>query len=75
MQALAAAARLAAISRGRRRIRSARSPVTGASRMPQEKAKNTSPAALLLPVRIFTQMPIASHSALSPTVDNTWPAR
>jgi hypothetical protein len=75
VQALAVAARLAAISRGRRRIRSARSPVTGASRMPQVKAKNTSPAALLLPVRIFTQMPIASHSALSPTVDSTWPAR
>ena len=65
MQALAVAARLAAISRGRRRIRSARSPVTGASRMPQVKAKNTSPAALLLPVRIFTQ---ASYSAQAPSI-------
>ena len=32
-------------------------------------------AALPLPVRIFTQMPIASHRALSLTVDSTWPAR
>jgi hypothetical protein len=66
---------LAAISSGRRRTRSATSPVTGASRMPQLKAKNTSPAALLLPVRIFTQMPMASHSALSPMVDSAWPPR
>ncbi len=63
------------MSSGRRRIRSATSPVTGASRRPAENPKNTSPAALLLPVRIFTQMPMASHSALSPMVDSAWPPR
>ena len=70
----AALARFAPISSGRRRIRSTITPVTGAARQPHTKAKNVSPAALLLPVSSLTQIPMASHRALSPITDRLWPA-
>ena len=41
---------------------------------PQTNAKKVSPAALLLPVRILTQIPIASHRALSPMMEKLCPA-
>ena len=63
------------MSSGRRRTRSVSTPVSGPRQVPQMNAKNTSPAALLLPVSSLTQMPMASHSALSPSVDRDCPAR
>jgi hypothetical protein len=66
--------RFAAISRGRRRSRSTATPDSGAVMHPQTKAKKVSPAALLLPVRIFTQIPMASHRALSPMTEKLCPA-
>ena len=39
------------------------------------KKKNTSPAWALLPVRVLTQMPIASQKLESPNSEHTCPAR
>jgi hypothetical protein len=73
-QTRAAPPRLAAISSGRRRSRSAITPDSGAVMHPQTNAKKVSPAALLLPVRILTQIAMASHSALSPITEKLCPA-
>ena len=68
-------AALTAISSGRRRTRSTSRPVSGASSTGAVAKKNTRPAAALLPVSVLTQMPMASHSAVSPNSENTWPVR
>ena len=39
------------------------------------KKKITSPAWALLPVRVFTQIPIASHRLESPNSENSCPER
>jgi hypothetical protein len=66
---------LTAISSGRRRTRSTSSPVSGVSSTGTLAKKNTRPAAALLPVRVLTQMPMASHSAVSPNSEKTCPVR
>jgi hypothetical protein len=63
------------MSSGLRRTRSASSPAPGASSDGAVKKKNTSPAWALLPVRVLTQMPIASHRLESPNSENTCPTR
>ncbi len=50
-------------------------PAAGASTDGAPNAKNVRPAKALLPVRVLTQMPAASHSAVSPNTENSWPMR
>ncbi len=63
------------MSTGRRGSRSTSIPDSGANSCGNAKAKNTSPAAPLLPVSVFTQIPIASHITVSPKDESTCPIR
>ncbi len=66
---------LVTISSGRRRTRSTISPATGANSVGAVKKKNTRPAAPLLPVIVFTQIPMASQRAESPSIEKVCPIR
>jgi hypothetical protein len=72
---ISAPSRFSVTSSGRRRTRSTTSPASGAATAGARKKKKTRPAAPLLPVRDFTQMPQAIHIELSPSSDKVWPAR
>ena len=47
-------------------------PHSGETSCGAARKKNTMPAAALLPVSSFAQMPSASQSAVSPKTDSVW---
>src|SRR5580658_132363 len=56
-------------------MRSTNSPAAGASTVGALNAKKVRPAKALLPVRVLTQIPAASHRAVSPNTESNWPIR
>ncbi|PSK63910.1 hypothetical protein B0E53_04169 [Micromonospora sp. MH33] len=71
----AAMARCRPISSGRRRNRSASTPISGATRVGPQVPRVTRPARLLDPVRSFTQIPATRSMAAVPKPDTSTPAR